>query len=68
VSVCDAFDAMVGERPYREARNFEGALEELVQCAGTQFDPDVVAAFARVVTGLSQLPLEDTSATAAILA
>jgi diguanylate cyclase (GGDEF)-like protein len=67
VSVCDAFDAMVGERPYREARNFEGALEELVQCAGTQFDPDVVAAFARVVTGLSQLPLEDTSATAAIL-
>ena len=25
VSVCDAFDAMVSERPYRAARNFDGA-------------------------------------------
>jgi diguanylate cyclase (GGDEF)-like protein len=68
VSVCDAFDAMVGDRPYRQARNFEGALEELLQCAGTQFDPAVVAAFVRVVTGLSQLPLEDKSSAAAIVA
>ncbi len=56
VSVCDAFDAMVGERPYRESRNFVGALEELVKCAGSQFDPDVVAAFVRVVNGTSLLP------------
>jgi diguanylate cyclase (GGDEF)-like protein len=56
VSVCDAFDAMVGERPYRASRNFDSALEELVQCAGSQFDPDVVAAFVRVVANLSQVP------------
>jgi diguanylate cyclase (GGDEF)-like protein len=45
IAVCDSFDAMVTERPYSAARNFEEALAELVRCAGTQFDPGVVAAF-----------------------
>jgi two-component system, cell cycle response regulator len=49
VAVCDAFDAMLGGRPYRPARSVEVALEELRRFAGTQFDPDVVAAFAAVV-------------------
>jgi diguanylate cyclase (GGDEF)-like protein len=48
VSVCDAFDAMTATRPYRTAMSPEGALEELRACAGTQFDPMVVAAFERV--------------------
>ena len=52
VSVCDSFDAMVAGRPYREARNFQSALAELVDCAGSQFDPDVVAAFVRIVPDL----------------
>ena len=55
VSVCDAFDAMVGDRPYRRSRNFDDATAELVRCAGSQFDPAVVAAFVRVVSG-SSLP------------
>jgi diguanylate cyclase (GGDEF)-like protein/putative nucleotidyltransferase with HDIG domain len=45
VFVCDAFDAMVADRPYRAAMSDEGALDELRRNAGTQFDPDVVAAF-----------------------
>jgi HD-GYP domain-containing protein (c-di-GMP phosphodiesterase class II) len=45
ISVCDAFDAMVTERPYSAARAFEEALAELDRCAGTQFDPAVVTAF-----------------------
>jgi diguanylate cyclase (GGDEF)-like protein len=64
VSVCDAFDAMVGERPYCEARNFDEALAELDRCAGSQFDPAVVAAFAKVVSDLS-LPARAELATAA---
>jgi diguanylate cyclase (GGDEF)-like protein len=56
VAVCDAFDAMVGERPYRRARNFADALAELRRCAGTQFDADVVEAFATAVTELSLPP------------
>jgi diguanylate cyclase (GGDEF)-like protein len=46
VAVIDAFCAMTAERPYRPARTPDAALEELRACAGTQFDPAVVEAFA----------------------
>jgi two-component system, cell cycle response regulator len=46
VAVADAFDAMTSPRPYSPALTPEAALEELERCAGTQFDPAVVAAFA----------------------
>jgi diguanylate cyclase (GGDEF)-like protein len=49
IAVCDAFHAMVSERPYRDAVTHEEALRELRQCAGGQFDPAVVEAFAAVV-------------------
>ena len=45
IAVCDAFDAMTTDRPYREAIDAESALDELRRCAGTQFDPDVVERF-----------------------
>jgi diguanylate cyclase (GGDEF)-like protein/PAS domain S-box-containing protein len=45
VFVCDAFHAMTSSRPYGEPRTAPGALEELSNCAGTQFDPAVVKAF-----------------------
>ncbi len=48
VSVADAWDAMTSDRPYRRSRGPEDALLELQACAGTQFDPQVVAAFTRV--------------------
>jgi HD-GYP domain-containing protein (c-di-GMP phosphodiesterase class II) len=44
VCACDAYSAMTTDRPYRAARSAEEALAELELCAGTQFDPDVVAA------------------------
>jgi putative nucleotidyltransferase with HDIG domain len=43
VAACDAFDAMVTERPYSPALAPEAAIAELHECAGSQFDPDVVA-------------------------
>jgi len=45
VSVCDAFHAMTTPRPYQDMLSPEAALAELRRCAGTQFDPEVVAAF-----------------------
>ena len=45
VAVCDAFDAMVAERAYSPHMSPEDAFAELHRNAGTQFDPDVVAAF-----------------------
>ena len=41
----DAFEAMTRDQAWRPALTREEALAELARCAGTQFDPDVVAAF-----------------------
>jgi diguanylate cyclase (GGDEF)-like protein len=44
IFVADAFDAMTSDRLYRRRRSAGEALAEIVRCAGTQFDPTVVAA------------------------
>jgi HD-GYP domain-containing protein (c-di-GMP phosphodiesterase class II) len=49
IAVCDAYDAMICKRPYRSRMSAEVALEEIRRCAGTQFDPRVVAAFCAAV-------------------
>jgi putative nucleotidyltransferase with HDIG domain len=51
VAVADSFDAMTSDRPYRKGKTPWEALEELVAQAGKQFDPEVVGAFKRVVSG-----------------
>ncbi|MEK6545206.1 MAG: HD domain-containing phosphohydrolase [Nitrospinota bacterium] len=43
--VADTFEAMTNLRPYREALSVTKAIEELKNCAGTQFDPKVVGTF-----------------------
>jgi diguanylate cyclase (GGDEF)-like protein/putative nucleotidyltransferase with HDIG domain len=46
IFVADAFDAMTSDRCYRPKRSAAEALAELERCAGTQFDPLIVSAFA----------------------
>jgi diguanylate cyclase (GGDEF)-like protein len=46
IFVADAFDAMTSDRVYRSRLSVEDALTELNRCAGSQFDPEVVSAFA----------------------
>jgi two-component system cell cycle response regulator len=55
IAVSDVFDAMVSDRPYRDGRSVEAALAELRRCAGSQFDPAVVEAFAAVVADHAQV-------------
>jgi diguanylate cyclase (GGDEF)-like protein len=50
IAVCDAFDAMTSERPYRGPMNVDPALEELKRHVGTQFDGTVVEAFCTAVS------------------
>ena len=49
VAVCDAFDAMTSDRPYRRRLPTEAALEEISACAGKQFDPECALLLADVV-------------------
>jgi putative nucleotidyltransferase with HDIG domain len=50
IACCDAFSAMVQNRPYRPALSVDDALAELRHCAGTQFDPAVVRVLISVLT------------------
>ena len=45
LAVADAYDAMTSDRPYRKALDEKIALDEILKNAGTQFDPQMVAAF-----------------------
>ncbi len=49
IAVCDAFDAMTSSRPYRTPLGADAAIAEIERCAGTQFDPDVVAVVSEAV-------------------
>jgi diguanylate cyclase (GGDEF)-like protein len=49
ILVCDAYNAITSNRPYRARRDSPAALAELMRCAGTQFDPAVVAAFTEAI-------------------
>jgi len=47
-AVADTLDAITSDRPYRKARSFDAAREEILRCSGTQFDPAVVEVFLKV--------------------
>ncbi|MFO7941257.1 MAG: diguanylate cyclase [Bacillota bacterium] len=47
LAVADAIDAMLAERPYRPGVPREEVVEELWECAGSQFDPEIVEAAVR---------------------
>lgn len=49
VAVADVFDALVSRRPYKEPWSISQAVEMIRSAVGTQFDPQVVAAFVRVI-------------------
>ena len=49
VSLADAYDAMTSKRPYRDALSTKEAVAELRRHAGTQFDPDMVEEFIKLI-------------------
>jgi putative nucleotidyltransferase with HDIG domain len=56
LAVCDTYDAMTSDRPYRKALSHELAIQEIHNHSGTQFDPAVAAAFISMCQE-NQLPL-----------
>ncbi len=49
IAVADTLDSILSDRPYSQGRSLAWALTELDRCAGSHFDPEVVAALHRVV-------------------
>jgi HD-GYP domain-containing protein (c-di-GMP phosphodiesterase class II) len=44
-ALCDTYDAIISDRPYRMGQTPDAAMKEIIRCAGTQFDPLVIEAF-----------------------
>ena len=55
LAVCDTYDAMTSDRPYRKALSHEIAIQEIHDHSGTQFDPEVATAFITICNE-GQLP------------
>jgi putative two-component system response regulator len=45
--ICDVFDALISERPYKKAWSVEKAFEEIQSESGTHFDPKLVELFVK---------------------
>jgi putative nucleotidyltransferase with HDIG domain len=56
VAVADAYDAFVSPRPYRVATSPEAGVRAIQDGAGTQFDPEVAAAFVSRMAGQGLAP------------
>jgi diguanylate cyclase (GGDEF)-like protein len=54
ILACDAYHAMVSDRPYRKAMSQSDAIAELSRNAGTQFDPEVAGALVGYLYGRRQ--------------
>jgi diguanylate cyclase (GGDEF)-like protein/putative nucleotidyltransferase with HDIG domain len=52
LTIADCFDAMTTTRPYQKAKEINEALEEIIRCSGTQFDPELVQPFIEVIATL----------------
>jgi diguanylate cyclase (GGDEF)-like protein len=50
IAVCDAYSALISDRPYRGALSVPAALAKLRRCSGTQFDPTVVTILSEIIT------------------
>jgi HD-GYP domain-containing protein (c-di-GMP phosphodiesterase class II) len=59
VSVCDAFDAMTSDRPYRRALSRVAACDELLRAAGRQFDPACAQLLVDIVSHMGEERLEE---------
>ena len=57
ISIIDAYDAMLTERPYKKAMTKEEAIKEIKRCAGTQFDPKLVERFLKIVMHPSRVDI-----------
>ena len=49
---------MTSDRPYRIGMRVSEAVDEIIRCSGTQFDPKVVEAFVRIYASIPAIPVD----------
>jgi putative nucleotidyltransferase with HDIG domain len=49
LNVCDSVETMASDRPYHRGKSIEEIVQEVLHCAGTQFDPEVANVFVELV-------------------
>ncbi len=54
-TIADVFDALTSRRPYKDPWTFDDALQEIENCSGTMFDPDLAAAFVKMEHQLREI-------------
>ncbi|WP_051412237.1 HD-GYP domain-containing protein [Halonatronum saccharophilum] len=52
LSIIDAFDTITSDRCYKKAQSIDKGINELIRCSGTQFDPEIVEVFLKVLRNL----------------
>ena len=64
-AICDVFDALTSDRPYKEAWPVAKATEEIGRLSGTQFDPQLVMAFFSILPEIERIRAETSDDTQA---
>nr|MBF0221490.1 HD domain-containing protein [Desulfobulbaceae bacterium] len=55
VALCDVFDALTSKRPYKDAWPFAAAIEEIIRCRGSHFDPRIVDVFLNCLPDIKKI-------------
>jgi putative two-component system response regulator len=55
VTVCDVFDALTSERPYKKAWSIEDTVEEMKSQSGQLFDPKILKVFLELLPEMSAI-------------
>jgi HD-GYP domain-containing protein (c-di-GMP phosphodiesterase class II) len=63
IAVCNAFDAMISNRPYEPQRASSDELRRGRRCAGTEVDPHIVSVFEQVLAHRASTPITLTHTT-----
>ncbi|MEA1989192.1 MAG: HD domain-containing phosphohydrolase, partial [Pseudomonadota bacterium] len=60
-SICDVFDALISDRPYKAAWSNEKALAYIIEHSGTHFDTELVNAFMKIYPQIIEYTADHTS-------
>ncbi len=62
ITLADSFDAMISSRPYRNAHTVDWAMDEIRNCSGKQFDPEIAEVFLQVIDAMFRPAFGDDDA------